>query len=218
MKKETKRYKALVEKAKGLFESYESKFNPYKGPNLHYENMLRYGDLRKQQGAEFNADAYKVAVWLHDIGHYVPALGEDLGNTDYKKREIHKKKGVDIFNKEFRKHLDDSDLEEKIYACIKYHSGPLDEQGEEYLRKHPELQLIREADRISFLHPNFAEHNLKYATDKKKLSDFERVVQHNYDELVNVVKPTPEGLEVAEEWKAESDELVSQHKLKGERA
>jgi predicted HD phosphohydrolase len=206
---------SLLEKARKLFESYESKFNPYGGgPNLHYENMFRYGEERKQAGTSFNIDAFKIAVWLHDIGHYVQNLDEDLGNTDYSKRDIHKKKGIDIFDKEFRGHIGDSNLEEKIYACIRYHSGPLDKVGKEYLRRHPELQIIREADRISFLHPSFAEHTLKYTPDEK-LGGFEKLIQHNYDELVRVVKPSDEGLRIAEKWAGETYGLIKEYKEKG---
>lgn len=204
----------LVEKAKKLFDSYESKFNPYgesgKGPGLHYENMFKYGDLMNEQGRDFDIDAYRIAVWLHDIGHYVPNLDENLGDKNYK-RDAHKDKGVEIFDKEFKEHIRDRGLEEKLYACIKYHSGALDEQGRNYLTKHPELQVIREADRISFLHPSFTEHNLKYIEDKNELESLATLLKRNYEELTNVVEPSNDVLSIADEWKEDSEKQIRQH-------
>ena len=84
----------------------------------------------------------------------------------------------------------------------------MDKEGKEYLTKHPELQVIREADRMSFLHPEFTEHNLKYISDDKKLNDFEKLINQNYKELVEVVRPNREVLRIAEQWRNEAHSLI----------
>ncbi|MBT3397914.1 hypothetical protein HOA55_04915 [archaeon] len=204
----------LTKRAKKLLESYGSKFTPdqYKD-GLHYENMLKFGEEMKKSGHDFNIDAYNAAVWIHDLGHYVVDNKENLGGDNYN-RDEHKRRGLDIFNKEFREHINDEDLEEKISACIVYHSGPLDEQGEAYLLKHPELQVIREADRASFYHPSFTLNHLQWNPDKEKLSSFEKFINDNYDEFMNLGKPTAAGKKIINKWRTEADKLISSYRAK----
>ncbi len=207
---------SLTEKARKLLESYESKFTPdqYKD-RLHYKNMFKFGEEMKREGHDFDIDAYNVAVWIHDIGHYVSNNNEDMGGVNYD-RDKHKKLGLDIFNKEFRKYIGDKDLEEKISACIVYHSGPLDKKGEAYLKKYPELGVIREADRASFYHPSFTLNYLGEVPDREGLGSFEKFINSNYNEFMNLAEPTTAGKKIINKWRKESDKLIASYRAENQ--
>jgi hypothetical protein len=186
--------KNLELKAKNIFERYRKRYNPYKPvPNFHYRYMLLYGKL-KHKRTEFDLDTYNIAVWLHDIGRYSP---KDKTGKSFKEREYHKKLGVKIFKKEFASFVQDKKKKDKIIKCILYHSGKV-------VSSSPELRAIREADRISFLHPKNIQWHIKHGS--KKVA--KEILDWNWKELLSIVKPDKIGLKIAKSWKQKSERLL----------
>jgi len=204
--------KSLIKKAKDLLGAYEKKRPLVQyADRKHYHKMIEYGTKVKEGGFDFDFDVYEIAVWLHDIGHHV--ADDKAMSKDYD-RKMHKTFGYKIFEEQFKKHIGDSELEEKIGACIKYHSEELNKEGRRYLEKHPELQVIREADRASFLHPEFTENLLKYKKHDG-VSEVEELIERNYNEVMNSIVPSKYGKKIIEKWKSESYGLIERHKRKG---
>ena len=179
----------LARKAKKLLEEYSSKIDKDYNIELHVKLMIRYG-LKKPQPSGFDKDTYSAACWLHDIGRFHE-------KDSLEDREKHRELGVKIFEKEFSEAIVDSNAKAKIRACIAEHSGKLKSKS------FPELETIREADRISFLHPAFANHFLKTAgRDKAKLK-----LDYNYRELLSQ-NPSGYAKKLAKKWYEKSMRIL----------
>lgn len=181
----------LVKEAKQLLKRYKKSHNPFPGPDFHHKFMIEYGKIRHKHKKDFDFKLYKTAVWLHDIGRFSP---EDKTGESRAEREYHKKLGARIFDREFAHLVKDSLKREKIRECILKHSGKTGKI------KYIELQVIREADRISFLHPKYTKWLVKAGQKKMALASLKK----NYNELLKI-NPTNFALEVAKDWKTKSE-------------
>jgi len=186
----------LIKKAKKLFLSYRKKCNPFPGPNFHYKYMLEYGRLRYTHEKNFDLETYEIAVWLHDIGRFTK---EDKTGSNEKERAYHKKVGVKIFDKKFAHLIKDIKQRKIVRRCILEHSGKIS-LLKRIGKRQEEIQVIREADRISFLHPAYIEWLVKH--DLKDLA--KRLLKDNYSELKKI-GASKFAMEIARKWKRESE-------------
>lgn len=185
----------LAKKAKALLAKYKKKHNPFPGPDFHHKFMIEYGRLRWKLKKDFDLKDYEAAVWLHDIGRFTP---EDRTGSSKTEREYHKKIGARIFDKEFADFVKDSAKRKKIRECILKHSGKTAKINS------TELQIIREADRISFLHPKYA----KWAVKNQSKTSAGRMIKKNYSELLKI-KPSEFALSTAKKWKSKSMKITN---------
>jgi len=179
----------LINKAKRLMLKYKSKSNFKYNIELHCKLMIDYG-LRKPKNKEFDSESYQIACWIHDIGR----LSE---KDDPKDREKHKEISLEIFDKEFS-HLIDNKIKKKIIkSCILEHSGPIISDN------YPELLTIREADRISFLYPEFVKSVFKnFGKEKAK-----ELLDLNYKEFLSI-NPSKYARDFSIKLKKESEKVI----------
>lgn len=189
----------LIKEAKKLFQAYRKKHNPFPGPNYHYKFMFEYGKLRYEHKQDFNLDLYNISVWLHDIGRYT--LLDKTGETD-SERDYHKVIGAKIFDDKFAHLIQNSKHKKIIRRCVLEHSGKI-KFSNNFKTRHEEIQVIREADKISFLHPVYI--NWLVKNNNKVLA--KKFLKKNYDELKKL-NPSQFALDVANDWKMKSQKII----------
>ncbi len=180
----------IVKSAKEFLMRYKLQSEGVYYIELHVDLMIKYG-ISKPQPKGFDPEIYKTACWLHDIGRFSK-------KDSLKDRERHRMLGVEIFDKEFANLIQNEKSKQKIRSCVLEHSGIF------FSKRYPELITIREADRISFIHPKFTEHYLttigKDAAQKK--------LDNNYKELMSM-HPSLYARKIANKWKRLSQELIN---------